>query len=196
MLMGGVIVGDDVDVEITWGLLIDGFEKGQPLLVAVARRQAGDQLALEIIERSKQGQRAMSHVIVGLVRMWPMPSGKPGCVRSNAWHCDFSSQHNTSAFSGGLRYSPMTSQNFSSKRLSFDSLKVRERCGLMSLAAHSRCTLADDTPAARAIVRQLQRPRCGGGVTACSITCWTAASGSHGLPPRPVRSVNPSNRAT
>src|SRR5882762_5609314 len=34
--------------------------------------------------------------------------------------------HRTSALSGGLRYSPMTSQNFSSKRLSFDSLKVRE----------------------------------------------------------------------
>ena len=32
----------------------------------------------------------------------------------------------------------MTSQNFSSKRLSLDSLKVRERCGLISLAAHRR----------------------------------------------------------
>src|ERR1700722_2176159 len=66
MFMSGVIVGDDVDVEITWGLFIDGFEKGQPLLMAVARRQTGDQLALEIIERGKQGQCAMSHVIVGL----------------------------------------------------------------------------------------------------------------------------------
>jgi len=47
MLMGGVIVGDDVDVEIGRGLLIDGFEKGEPLLVAMARRQAGDQLALQ-----------------------------------------------------------------------------------------------------------------------------------------------------
>ena len=54
MLMGGVIVGDDVDGEIAWGLLIDSFEKGQPLLMAMARRQAGDQLALEIIERGKQ----------------------------------------------------------------------------------------------------------------------------------------------
>ena len=52
--MGGVIVGDDVDVEIDWGLLIDGSEKGQPLLMAVARRQAGDQLALEVIECGKQ----------------------------------------------------------------------------------------------------------------------------------------------
>src|SRR5689334_16288560 len=66
MLMDGVIVGDDVDGEIAWGLLIDGFEKGQPLLMAMTRRQAGDQLALEIIEGGKQGQGAMSHVIVGL----------------------------------------------------------------------------------------------------------------------------------
>src|SRR5436305_10418621 len=66
MLMGGVIVGDDVDGEIAWGFFIDGFEKGQPLLMTVARRQTGDQLALEIIERGKQGQCAMSHVIGGL----------------------------------------------------------------------------------------------------------------------------------
>ena len=30
MFMSGVIVGDDVDVEIAWGLLIDGFEEGEP----------------------------------------------------------------------------------------------------------------------------------------------------------------------
>src|SRR5689334_13893648 len=84
MFMGGVIVGDDVDVEIGRGLLIDGFEEGQPLLMAVTRRQAGDQLALEIVERGKQGDGAVPHVIGVLVRMWPIPSGKPGCVRSSA----------------------------------------------------------------------------------------------------------------
>src|ERR1700745_1811977 len=104
MFMGSVIVGDDVDGEIARGLFIDGFEKGQPLLMAVARRQTGDQLALEIIERGKQGQCAMSHVIVGLGANVANASGKPGCVRSSAWHCDFSSQHSTSALSGGLRY--------------------------------------------------------------------------------------------
>ena len=42
MLMGGTIVGDDVDVEIGRGLLIDGFEKGEPLLVArLPRRRPG-----------------------------------------------------------------------------------------------------------------------------------------------------------
>jgi len=38
-------------------------------------------------------------------------------------------------------------------------LKVRERCGLMSLAAHSRCTLAAEIPTARAIVRTLAMPQ-------------------------------------
>ena len=42
MLMGGVIVGNDVDVEIGWGLVIDGFEEGQPLLMArLPRRRPG-----------------------------------------------------------------------------------------------------------------------------------------------------------
>src|ERR1700737_1779176 len=66
MLMGGVIVGNDVDVEIGRGLVIDGFEKGEPLLMAMARRQSRDQLALEIVERGKQSQRAVPHVIMGL----------------------------------------------------------------------------------------------------------------------------------
>jgi hypothetical protein len=70
----------------------------------------------------------------------------------------------------------MRSQNFSSKRLSVDSLKVRERCGLMSLAAHRRCTLAGEIPAARAVARQLHRPRWGGGVSACSTACHGPAT--------------------
>src|ERR1700719_3136552 len=64
------------DDEVGGALLIDGFEKGKPLLVAMARRQAGDQLALEIIERGKQGQRAVPHVIMGLGANMPDPQGQ------------------------------------------------------------------------------------------------------------------------
>jgi hypothetical protein len=78
--MGGVIVGNDVDVEIGWGLVIDGFEEGQPLPMARlprrrpgARRQAGDQLAPEIVERGKQGQGTVPHVIMGLGTNMPDP---------------------------------------------------------------------------------------------------------------------------
>jgi hypothetical protein len=35
--MSGVIVGNNVDVEIGWALLIDQFEKGEPFLMPVAR---------------------------------------------------------------------------------------------------------------------------------------------------------------
>jgi len=51
MFMGGVIVGDDMDVEIGRGLLVDQLEEGEPFLMTSlprrrprARRQAGDQL--------------------------------------------------------------------------------------------------------------------------------------------------------
>src|SRR6516162_4942763 len=88
----------------------------------------------------------------------------------------------------------MTSQNFFSNCLSLDSLKVRVRCGLMSLAAHKRWTVAFDTPAMRAIVRQLHRPSVAGGVTALSRTTRTASSGTEGLRPRPVASSNPARR--
>src|SRR5439155_15580689 len=51
MFMGGVIVSNDVDVQFSRALLIDQFEKGEPFLMTMARRQAGDQLAFEVIER-------------------------------------------------------------------------------------------------------------------------------------------------
>ena len=55
MLMSGVTVGNDVDVEIGRALPIDQLEKGKPLLITMARRKVGDQLAVEVIERVEQG---------------------------------------------------------------------------------------------------------------------------------------------
>ena len=52
--MSGVIVGNNVDVEIGRALLVDQFEKGEPFLMTMARRKMGDQLAVEIIERGEQ----------------------------------------------------------------------------------------------------------------------------------------------
>jgi len=85
MFMGGVIVGDDMGVELGWALVIDQLEEGQPFLMTMAYRQAGDQLAFEIIERGEQGQRAVPHVIMGLGANMPDPQRQTGCVRSSAW---------------------------------------------------------------------------------------------------------------
>ena len=64
--------------------------------------------------------------------------------------------HSTIAFSGGLRYRPTTSISFSSNFGSLDSLNVSTRCGFKPRAAHTRCTVAGDTPAFAAIVRHDQ----------------------------------------
>src|SRR5271156_2015875 len=86
----------------------------------------------------------------------PLTIGGDACVRSSACTEDFSSAHNTIAFSGGFKYSPTTSTSFSSNFGSLDSLNVSTRCGLRPRADHTCCTVDFDTPVAAAMVRQLQ----------------------------------------
>ena len=57
---------------------------------------------------------------------------------------------------GGSKYNPTTSINFSSKYGSLDSLNVRTKCGLSPRADHTRCTVSLDTPTFAAIVRHDQ----------------------------------------
>ena len=66
MLARRVIVGDQVDVETAGGLAVDGLEEGKPLLVVVALGDAGDQLAIEIVQRGEQGERPVADIVVGL----------------------------------------------------------------------------------------------------------------------------------
>src|SRR3990170_5911220 len=70
----------------------------------------------------------------------PFFIGSPGCVRSNACTWDFSSTHKTNALSGGFRYKPTTSVNFSTNCLSLDTLKVLIRWGCNPCASHTLAT--------------------------------------------------------
>ena len=119
-------------------------------------------------------------------------TGRLGCVRSSAWHWLFSSQHNTSARSGGFSYSPITSQNFFSKFLSFEILNVRVTCGFTALALQSRCTVAFDTSIALAIVRTDHRVRFFGGRVALTMIFSRTCGAIRGLRPRPFASLKPS----
>ena len=71
-------------------------------------------------------------------------SGIPGIIGNAGWErasaCTwlFSSTHNTTAASGGFRYSPTTSKTFSTNNGSVDSLNVSARCGLSSNARQIR----------------------------------------------------------
>ena len=65
MLVGGVIVEDDVDGLAGGNLALDGVEEADELLMAVALHAAADHRAVEHVERGEQGGRAVALVIVG-----------------------------------------------------------------------------------------------------------------------------------
>src|ERR1035437_8570118 len=83
----------------------------------------------------------------------PFFIGSPGWVRSSACIWLFSSTHNTSACSGGLRYNPTMSSNLSAKSGSLLTLKLSTRCGFRPLARQMRDTEAFEMPISRAMVR-------------------------------------------
>jgi len=64
VLVGGVVVLDQVDVEILGRLTIDLLQEPQPFDVRVALLGARDQFALQRIESCEQRHRAVARVIV------------------------------------------------------------------------------------------------------------------------------------
>src|SRR5215471_20769811 len=66
VLMGGVIIQNDVDVLAQRNFAVDLLEKFQPLAVGVFLGGVSDDFALQIIQRGKEGNRAVAVVIVGL----------------------------------------------------------------------------------------------------------------------------------
>ena len=85
----------------------------------------------------------------------------------------------------------MTSQNFSSKCLSLDALKVRVKCGLMALLLHKRCTVWLQTPLAFAIERVDHWVLPLGGRVASEMICSLIFSSRLGFRPLRLRSLSP-----
>jgi hypothetical protein len=85
----------------------------------------------------------------------------------------------------------MTSQNFSSNLGSFESLNVRTTCGFKSFRDQMRCTVLDEIPACRAMLRTLQRVRPLRGRVTSVMTFATSSSGRDGFWPLPALSSSP-----
>ena len=104
VLVGGVVVQDQMDLEGLGNLGVDGLEEGQELLVAVSRQALADDLAGEHVQRCEQGGGAVTLVVVGHRRpRGPGPSAvRPGCGRGPGSE-DFSSMHNTTALVGRVQ---------------------------------------------------------------------------------------------
>ena len=65
VLMRGIVVDDEVEVELLGGLLVDQFEKAEELLMAMARHARPDNLAVQHVERCEQRGGAVALVVVG-----------------------------------------------------------------------------------------------------------------------------------
>lgn len=157
MFVRGVVVDDKVQLKVPGRLPLDFLEEVQPLLMPVLALDRTDQPPLKVIERSEQGHGAMANVIVRLRADMAdaQRQSRFGTLQGLSLTFFIAAQHQ--CLVRRSRYNPMTSQNFSSKLGSLDSLNVRVRCGFMSLAAHIRWTLAGEIPATCAMLRQLQR---------------------------------------
>ena len=64
MLVGGIVVEDDVDRLASRDLALDGIEKADEFEMAVALHAAPDHRAVEHAERGEQGSGAVALVIV------------------------------------------------------------------------------------------------------------------------------------
>ncbi len=65
MLVGGIIIRDQVQGFVLGDLLVEQPQKRQPFLVAMARQARGDDGALGDIQRGKQGGGPMPFIIMG-----------------------------------------------------------------------------------------------------------------------------------
>ena len=101
-LVGGVVVQDQVQVQVLRDGGVDELEEPQELLVPVPAVGLGDDRAAGQVVGREQAGRAVPDVVVGSGPGVVGSIGRHGAVRSRAWICDFSSTARTRACSGGL----------------------------------------------------------------------------------------------
>ena len=102
VLVGGVVVEDDVDDLAGRHLGLDGVEEADELLVPVALHVAADDGAVEHVEGGEQRRWCRGACSRGSwCRARPFFIGRPGWVRSSAWIWLFSSTESTMACAGG-----------------------------------------------------------------------------------------------
>jgi hypothetical protein len=78
MFVSGVVVADDVNIELGGNLGLDLAQEGQPLLMAMTRGGMSKDLAREIVQGGKQSDRSMTVVIVGLCADMTLAQGQTG----------------------------------------------------------------------------------------------------------------------
>jgi hypothetical protein len=156
MFVGGVVVEDEVEIEVLRRLPIDGPQEAQELVMAVALHALSDHRTGGDIQRGKQGGGPMPLVVV---RHGASPALLHRQPRLGAIECLNQALLVDAQHQGFVRRVEVEADDIlhlSTNCLSFDNLKPRVRCGFSPCAFQIRCTLVWPRPTARAIVRVLQ----------------------------------------
>jgi hypothetical protein len=77
MLVGGVVVDDDMDDLAGGDLGFDGVEKADELLMPMALHAAADDLAFEHVEGGEEGRGAVADIVVGHGAAAPLLDREP-----------------------------------------------------------------------------------------------------------------------
>ena len=80
MFVSGVVVADEVDIELGGNLGLDLAQEGQPLLMAMTRGSMSKDFAREIVQGGKQGHSYVTVVIVGLGADMTLAQGQIGLI--------------------------------------------------------------------------------------------------------------------
>lgn len=138
-LVGGIVVHDELDVEIDGHVGLDLVEDLAELAGAMLRVATAEDGAGGDVEGGKQGGRAMPRVVVAAALDLTGQHRQQGLGAVECLDLGLlSSTQSISTRSGGLRYSPTMSRTFSTNSGSVESLKVSLRCGCRLKARQMR----------------------------------------------------------
>ena len=137
LLVGGVVVEDDMDDLAGRHVRFDGVEEADELLVPVALHAAAEHAPVEHVEGGEQGGGAVALVVVGHGAGAACFMGRPGWVRSSAWiwRLLVDRQHHGMGWRVDIEADDVLSLGTNSG--SFESLK--RRSGAATGRAPSRC---------------------------------------------------------
>jgi hypothetical protein len=82
--MGRVIVDNQMQIQRGWGLLINQFQKLDPLLMAVTIHACPNNAPFGHFQSGEQSRGPVAFVVVVIVPNRPLTSGNPGWVLSKA----------------------------------------------------------------------------------------------------------------
>ena len=157
VLVGGVVVEDDVDQLAGRDLGLDGVEEADELLMPVALHVAADDRAVEHVERGEQRRGAVASCSRGSwCRRGPSSSaGRAGCGRAPG---SGSSRRPRARRHGRADRRRARRRRAACRRSlgSLESLNCRTRCGCSPCARQMRWTELTLMPAALAIIAPVQ----------------------------------------